>query len=123
MENGRITTHVLDLSEAVPAAGMRVELWRLSTGLSAASGSGMEEPALMAEATLNGDGRPALPLAEGNLSAGIYELRFHAGDYFGEGRSVFLDLIPVRFRVKQENSHYHVPLLVSPGGYSTYRGS
>jgi len=113
---GRLTTHVLDTAAGRPAAGMRVVLRCLS----------MDRP--VEERVTNADGRVEAPLLAGEAFApGTYELSFHVGDYF-RGRGVdlptpsFLDVVPVRFGMA-EASHYHVPLLVSPYGYSTYRGS
>jgi 5-hydroxyisourate hydrolase len=102
-----LTTHVLDISRGRPAAGVAIELLR-----------GGE---VVATAVTNADGRTDGPLLE-TLQAGEYELRFAVGDYFG-GASRFLDVVPVRFGVSEPESHHHVPLLVAPGGYSTYRGS
>jgi len=114
---GRITTHVLDTAAGRPAAGLKVILSRLDG-----------TPAVVTEAVTNADGRADKPLLEGAAFApGRYEIVFHVGDYF-RARGVtlphlpFLDLVPVRFGVA-EDTHYHVPLLVSPYGYSTYRGS
>ena len=114
---GRITTHVLDTAAGRPAAGLKVTLSRIDG-----------TPALVTEAVTNVDGRADKPLLEGvAFATGRYEIVFHVGDYF-RGRGVtlpdppFLDLVPVRFGVA-EDAHYHVPLLVSPHGYSTYRGS
>jgi hydroxyisourate hydrolase len=76
---------------------------------------------VVAQAVTNDDGRTNRPLLE-TLEAGEYELRFAVGDYFGAGPR-FLDVVPVRFGVVDPGSHHHVPLLVAPGGYSTYRGS
>ena len=111
---GRLTTHVLDTSIGKPAAGVRVVLRR--------------DGAVVAEGATNADGRMDQPLLDGAAFApGGYELAFHVGDYFrARGAALaeppFLDIIPIRFSVSGE-SHYHVPLLVSPYGYSTYRGS
>jgi 5-hydroxyisourate hydrolase len=102
-----LTTHVLDLARGRPAAGVAIELAR-----------GDE---LLATAVTNADGRTDAPLLDA-LEAGTYELRFAVGDYFG-GESRFLDVVPVRFTVSDPDAHHHVPLLVAPGGYSTYRGS
>ncbi|MFC5532406.1 hydroxyisourate hydrolase [Cohnella yongneupensis] len=118
MGGGRITTHVLDVAHGKPAAGMRVRLWKLDEAL----------PAQLVKADrLNADGRLDEPLASaGVLTEGIYELVFEAGAYYKETWAedlVFLDHIPVRFKVADESAHYHVPLLVAPGGYSTYRGT
>jgi 5-hydroxyisourate hydrolase len=111
---GRLTTHVLDTSIGRPAAGVRVVLRR--------------DGAVVAEGVTNADGRIDQPLLEGAaFRTGRYELAFHIGDYFS-GRDAaladppFLDVIPLRFAIS-EDGHYHVPLLVSPYGYSTYRGS
>jgi 5-hydroxyisourate hydrolase len=118
---GRLTTHVLDTAQGKPAAGLAIELWRL--------GPAGDERALVASARTNADGRLDAPLLEGAaLTAGVYELVFHAGDYFaGQPAATaappFLDRVPVRFGVADPDAHYHVPLLVSPWAYSTYRGS
>jgi 5-hydroxyisourate hydrolase len=111
--SGSLTTHVLDTAHGRPAAGVPIELARLDDG------GGRE---VLAGATTNADGRTDAPLvAPGELSAGMYELVFDVGAYFGE--SPFLDRVPVRFRVTDPGAHHHVPLLVSPWSYSTYRGS
>lgn len=104
---GSLTTHVLDTARGVPAAGLRVTLHR--------------DGALVAEAVTNGDGRTDGPLLgpEGFV-AGAYVLTFHVGPYLGEAGG-FLDEVPVRFTMT--GGHYHVPLLLSPFGYATYRGS
>ncbi len=113
---GRLTTHVLDTASGRPALGVRVVLRR------------QDEDAALAEAMTNADGRLDQPLlAADAFKAGRYELTFHVGDYFraqgvGLADPAFLDVIPIRFAMAQD-SHYHVPLLVSPYGYSTYRGS
>jgi 5-hydroxyisourate hydrolase len=112
---GRLTTHVLDTSVGMPAAGIEIELW-----------SGDRK--LVSKFT-NSDGRVDVPLLEGDaLATGIYELRFHAGDYLRRSGATlsdpaFLDVIPIRFGIADPAAHYHVPLLLSPYGYSTYRGS
>lgn len=116
---GRLTTHILDTRTGRPAAGVKIELWRISDGA----------PVLVAAAASNADGRVEPPLAEGEVfRAGRYELRFFAGDYLtGSGvtqpEPPFLDVIPIRFGVSDESAHWHVPLLLSPYGYTTYRGS
>lgn len=103
-----LTTHVLDTARGIPAAGMKIELW--------ASGK------LLKTVSTNADGRTDSPLLTASeFSTGNYELIFHVGDYFGTRR--FLDRVPVRFAIDDANSKYHVPLLVSPWAYSTYRGS
>ncbi len=113
---GRLTTHVLDLASGRPAAGVRIEVYRLD---------GDEQR--MAATTTNDDGRADAPLLEGaDLTAGTYELRFAAGDYRraqGATRTPFYDIVPVRFTVADADAHYHIPLLLAPHGYSTYRGS
>lgn len=112
---GRLTTHVLDTAAGRPAAGLRIVLSRGG--------------AVVAEAETNADGRLDRPLLEGEgMVAGVYELAFHVGDYL-RGRAAalpeppFLDVVPVRFGISDPRAHYHVPLLISPYGYSTYRGS
>lgn len=115
---GYLTTHVLDTARGCPAAGVTVELYRIEG----------ESRDLIRALQTNADGRtdtPMLPQAE--FETGVYELVFHAGDYidpeFGPPeRPRFLDEIPIRFGM-DEAAHYHVPLLLSPFGYSTYRGS
>jgi 5-hydroxyisourate hydrolase len=119
MAEARLTTHVLDTSRGRPAAGVCIVLYRLSG----------QDHHKIAETVTNADGRTDAPLLSGDsLVAGTYELVFHAGDYLrtsgqsGEG-VLFLDQIPIRFGVPDPGAHYHVPLLLSPFGYSTYRGS
>jgi 5-hydroxyisourate hydrolase len=105
-----LTTHVLDLTRGGPARGMTIELWSVdrSTKLKAVR--------------TNDDGRVDSPLlADKELIAGTYELVFLVGDYFGERQ--FLDRVPIRFIISDATAKYHVPLLVSPWAYSTYRGS
>ena len=113
---GYLTTHVLDTARGCPAAGLRIALYRLS-------GAGRE---LLAEAVTNADGRTEAPiLPPERFAAGVYELVFHAGAYLAAepGAPRFLDEIPIRFGLSDASAHYHVPLLLSPYGYSTYRGS
>jgi 5-hydroxyisourate hydrolase len=102
-----LTTHVLDTARGRPAAGVAIEL-RDAAGKT------------LATALTNADGRTDAPLLAAT-PAGEYELVFGVGDYFGE--AAFLDRVPVRFRIADPDAHYHVPLLVSPWAYSTYRGS
>jgi len=113
---GRLTTHVLDTASGKPAVGVRVVLRR----------AGAAET--LAEARTNADGRLDKPLLESaSFNTGRYWLEFHVGDYFrASGIKLadppFLDVIPIQFAMAGD-AHYHVPLLVSPYGYSTYRGS
>ncbi len=114
---GRLTTHVLDTARGVPGAGITIRLRRLDA-----------EARLVTETVTNADGRTDEPLLDGaGFAAGRYELSFDVGAYFdGSGLELaeppFLDEVVVRFAVA-EDAHYHVPLLVSPWSYSTYRGS
>lgn len=114
---GRLTTHVLDIAAGRPAAGLRIELYR---------GNGDE---LLTVAETNADGRADRPLLEGaGMEAGTYELHFHAGAYLRRSgvrmaEPPFLDVVPIRFGIAVADADYHVPLLLSPYGYSTYRGS
>ena len=111
-----LTTHVLDTALGRPAAGVEIALVRVD--------GGDEE---LARGVTNADGRTDGPLAE-TLERGVYELRFAVGAYLrGAGHAVsdppFLDVVPVRFGVADPGAHHHVPLLVAPWAYSTYRGS
>jgi 5-hydroxyisourate hydrolase len=118
---GRLTTHVLDTAQGCPAGGLTIELWRLDL-------AGAERTLLKTVRT-NADGRTDGPLLiDGDLAAGTYELVFAVGAYFASqpvatSTPPFLDRVPVRFTVADPQAHYHVPLLVSPWAYSTYRGS
>ncbi len=115
---GALTTHVLDTSSGKPGNGIRLDLYRIEG-----------EPQHLMTSVTNQDGRCDEPILQGNdFSAGVYELVFHAGEYFDRtGASVtkprFLDEVVIRFGVADAGQHYHVPLLISPFGYSTYRGS
>ena len=115
---GRLTTHVLDIANGCPGAGIRIELFRPD-----ASGGPVSS------AITNSDGRCDTPMIEGDdFTKGEYELVFHAGDYFNnkgqeDGEHRFLDRVVIRFGINRSGEHYHVPLLLSPFGYSTYRGS
>ena len=117
---GRLTTHVLDTANGVPAAGVRIDLRAIG-----ADGKSRH----IATVHSNRDGRTDKPLLEGAaFAAGGYELEFHIGAYFtacGTPQTTppFLDVVPVRFGIADVDAHYHVPLLVSPWNYSTYRGS
>ena len=116
----KLSTHVLDTAHGRPAAAMRLELYRVK---------GNGEMELLKRTTTNLDGRTDEPLlSEGDMRSGIYEIQFHVAEYFDSqgadmAKPPFLDLIPVRFAIADENGNYHVPLLVSPWSYSTYRGS
>lgn len=115
---GRLTTHVLDTAQGCPAAAVTVALYRLD---------GRRE--LLKEAVTNSDGRLDSPILDSDdFKAGKYELVFQAGDYFRESNlevadPAFVDEVVLRFGIADEDAHYHVPLLVSPWSYSTYRGS
>ncbi len=122
MAGGYVTTHVLDAARGCPAAGLRIEVWRIDG----------DRRALLGETATNEDGRtdaPAIP--KGQLEAGVYELVFRVGPYLdaAQGQTPatagprFLDVIPIRFGIADPSQHYHVPLLLSPFSYSTYRGS
>ena len=115
---GKLTTHVLDTARGLPAAGVRIELHRIEKG--------GKTP--ITETMSNRDGRTDLPLLSGEkMVAGTYRLLFHVGDYFAAAGSAdakkFLDVVPILLRIDDANAGYHVPLLVSPWAYSTYRGS
>ena len=118
---GRLSTHVLDTTRGCPASGMTIELWRLDP-------AGNRDRLLKTVRT-NADGRPdELLLGNDELVVGIYELVFAVGEYFAAETGTsptfpFLDHVPIRFGIAEPTAHYHVPLLVSPWAYSTYRGS
>jgi 5-hydroxyisourate hydrolase len=115
----RLSTHVLDTSRGMPAAGIHVELHFLDGG----------QRRLLATSVTNADGRTDAPLlASDRLDVGIYELTFRTRDYLSRSGAAlteppFLDDIVVRIGVAEPTGHYHVPLLLSPYGYSVYRGS
>jgi 5-hydroxyisourate hydrolase len=115
---GRLTTHVLDTTSGLPAAGIPLRLYVRT-----------DTPRLLAQATTNADGRCDTPLLAGDaLQAGRYDLVFILGAYFarlhpGLPDPPFLDEVVLRFGIANPLHHYHVPLLVSPFGYTTYRGS
>jgi 5-hydroxyisourate hydrolase len=116
--DGRLTTHVLDMASGHPAGGLRLRLYRLA-----------EARSLLGTTTTNADGRTDAPLLAGDaLTTGLYEIEFDVGDYFRRhgtalASPLFLEVVPIRFGVSDAGKHYHVPLLLSPFGYSTYRGS
>ena len=115
---GKLTTHVLDTALGRPAAGLLIEMYELAG-----------ERRLLASERTNSDGRCDQPLlADDQFRTGSFELVFHAGDYLRDHHAdlsdpLFLDQIPIRFGISDAQAHYHVPLLLSPFGYSTYRGS
>lgn len=115
----RLSTHVLDTARGVPAAGVRVEVHLVRNSDRFPVGSG----------TTNADGRTDAPLLSGDrLETGTYELTFHAGDYFRRAgielpQPPFLDEVVIRVGIANATGNYHVPLLLAPYGYSTYRGS
>lgn len=112
-----LTTHVLDTSREGPASGVTVVLQRVRS-------SGETET--ITEATTNDDGRVDDPLlGPDEMETGTFQLLFEVGAYYREGPSgsTFLETVPVRFVIDDADEHYHVPLLLSPGGYTTYRGS
>jgi 5-hydroxyisourate hydrolase len=144
--SGKLSTHVLDTARGRPAAGLKIQLWRIEP----------QEPRLLKEAVTNQDGRTETPLLFGDeLKPGLYELVFQVGPYFqglsrrspatagkaegmentsletaglsrhseAKAEETFLGDVPVRFRILNSGENYHVPLLVSPWSYTTYRGS
>ena len=119
MRVGSLTTHILDTGRGCPGAGIAISLFRIEDGRRLALG----------RCTSNRDGRCDAPLLEGpSLAQGIYELDFAVADYFRAAgvalpQPPFLDVVTLRFGIADADAHYHVPLLVSPWSYSTYRGS
>ncbi len=119
MARGYLTTHVLDTARGCPARGLKIVLWRIEG----------DTRTKLSEMRTNPDGRTDKSiLSQDDFIPGTYELEFHAGQYLGGYGSQpesprFLDVIPIRFGMSETDSHYHVPLLLSPFGYSTYRGS
>lgn len=116
---GKLTTHVLDTAHGCPGAGIAIELFALEG----------DTRHTLKSAVTNADGRCDAPLLEGpQFQTGEYELVFHAGDYFAAAGVAlpaprFIDRVVLRFGVADATAHYHLPLLVSPWAYSTYRGS
>lgn len=116
---GKLTTHVLDTAHGCPAAGVRLALFRIEG----------ESRILLRTTHTNADGRCDVPILQNaDFVAGVYELQFEAGAYFSaRGLDVpeprFVDVVNLRFGIADASAHYHVPLLVSPFSYSTYRGS
>jgi 2-oxo-4-hydroxy-4-carboxy-5-ureidoimidazoline decarboxylase len=119
-QHGQLSTHVLDTHGGLPAAGVTIELFELS---------GDGEHTLITRATTNRDGRTDSPLiAQRPVPIARYELRFHVADYFtargvSQSDPPFLGVVPVAFAVAEPEGHYHVPLLLTPWSYATYRGS
>lgn len=113
-KKGWLSTHVLDTAKGCPANGIKIKLFRLNS----------DERTLLVETTTNHDGRTDAPLLDQSAMAeGWYELVFETTDYFPAQDEPFLGTIPLRFNIADHDQHYHVPLLVSPYSYSTYRGS
>ncbi|WP_341523257.1 hydroxyisourate hydrolase [Pseudomonas sp. G.S.17] len=116
---GRLTTHVLDAAHGCPGSAIKVELYRVE-------GERLDR---IASTVTNSDGRCDGPLLQGDdYRSGVYQLQFHAGDYYrARGTALpnpaFLDVVVLRFGIDAGQEHYHVPLLISPYSYSTYRGS
>ncbi|MCX6124864.1 MAG: hydroxyisourate hydrolase [Proteobacteria bacterium] len=116
---GRLTTHVLDTAKGLPARNLKITLFHLKNGVRT----------LLKNTVTNNDGRCDGPMLEGHdFEVGTYELVFEVGDYFGATERAlvnppFLNLVPIQFSIADAAAHYHVPLLVSPWSYSTYRGS
>lgn len=119
MAKGFLTTHVLNTASGKPAAGLAIDLFMIEG----------DNRVHLTSATTNDDGRTDAPiLPNDRFSAGVYELVFHAGAYLDNigiqpEKPRFLNEIPIRFGISETDAHYHVPLLLSPFGYSTYRGS
>ena len=114
----KLTTHVLDVYSGKPGSGIKVDLYQIQNN----------KREQLSSVILNSDGRADKPLIEGlNFKEGQYELVFFVGDYFKKITEIpkipFLDDVVVKFGISNANEHYHVPLLVSPWSYSTYRGS
>jgi 5-hydroxyisourate hydrolase len=115
---GRLSTHVLDTVMGRPASGVEIELFVVEG----------DTRRSVARARTNADGRTDAPLLSGDtFQVGTYELVFHIGPYFRSTETAaepsFLDFVPIRFSIAEPDGHYHVPLLVTPWSYSTYRGS
>jgi 5-hydroxyisourate hydrolase len=127
---GKLSTHVLDTSRGCPAVGVAIELWRIDS-----QADSPDSRTYLKSAMTNSDGRTDEPLLlAAEMQTGLYELVFAVGDYFQSQTGSptgspalpnpsFLDRIPIRFGIANSDANYHVPLLVSPWSYSTYRGS
>jgi 5-hydroxyisourate hydrolase len=118
---GKLSTHVLDTAHGCPAANVTVELWSIDQSILARN--------LIKTVKTNPDGRTDAPLLiNAEVVIGTYELVFNVGEYFAQyadklAEPLFLNRIPVQFSIADPSTHYHIPLLVSPWSYSTYRGS
>jgi 5-hydroxyisourate hydrolase len=114
-----LSTHVLDTAQGGPAGGVNIELFELVG----------DQRQMVCNAVTNADGRTDTPLlGPDQMRPGIFEILFHVGTYFASCSTAvpqpgFLDVVPVRFTITDPSQHYHVPLLASPGSYTTYRGS
>ena len=119
-DSGFLTTHILDTARGCPAEGIKITLFRISSDY---------DFICIGDGETNSDGRLPKPLLSGeDFSEGNYQLIFHAADYLKvhfkkQADNLFLGDIPIRFTISKATEHYHVPLLLSPFGYSTYRGS
>ncbi|MDG2474545.1 MAG: hydroxyisourate hydrolase [Paracoccaceae bacterium] len=119
-DRGFLTTHVLDTARGCPAGGIEITLFKISADY---------DFVLIGSGETNHDGRLPKPILAGNgFKNGQYQLIFHVSSYLkahfkDKNQNLFLEEIPIRFRISKAMEHYHVPLLLSPFGYSTYRGS
>lgn len=119
--SGKLTTHVLDTARGCPATNMEIELWLVNIEL--------DEKKLLKKVITNADGRTDIPLlVQEEFKIGVYELVFAVGEYFARyldnlPNPPFLNRVPLQFGIANVTTHYHIPLLVSPWSYSTYRGS
>jgi 5-hydroxyisourate hydrolase len=125
---GRLTTHVLDTAQGCPAGDIDIALYRIEPHQTGSHQVGSKRQLLKQDKT-NQDGRLDSPILNDDaFQPGVYELVFQAGDYFRSSQieldePLFVDEVVLRFGISQADQHYHVPLLVSPWSYSTYRGS
>ncbi|MDO7905586.1 hydroxyisourate hydrolase [Paenibacillus sp. JX-17] len=116
---GKLTSHVLNLVNGRPAVHLLIQLYALRDGK-------VVEREQISERYTNADGRVDAPFMAGKeMQEGVYELVFHAGDYLRDHNMepVLFEIIPIRFTIADRTASYHIPLLIAPGGYSTYRGS
>lgn len=116
---GKLSTHVLNTAEGKPASGVKIELRKITDG----------EAVLLKTVTTNNDGRTdELLLHADEITVGQYEILFYVSDYFNQQQAIptdyaFLSQVPIRFGIADASQNFHVPLLISPWSYSTYRGS